>query len=155
MTVIHSCLLKSTILLCKIQLNTLIKQYIHTVVLYYFILPPTCFCSDQAIIRETKYIGNIYRCIITLDSTTHASPNIQDAVASNTDLQCSGMLCSADLKLVTDNLAQSFGPIVKVRGNLTTNPHRVNIPEEWHTQHQIQSLFKINLSRLHIQNISD
>lgn len=73
MTVIHSCLFKSIILLCKSQLNTLI----YTVILYYFILPATCFCSDQAIIWETKYIGNIYKCIITLDSTTHASPSIQ------------------------------------------------------------------------------
>jgi len=38
---------------------------------------------------------------------------VQDAVASNTVLQCSGTLCGADWKSVNDNSAQPFGPIIK------------------------------------------
>jgi len=43
------------ILFIKLQLSTLIRQHMPC----YFILPPTYFSSDRAVIRETKCKGHI------------------------------------------------------------------------------------------------
>lgn len=81
MTVIHSCLFKSNILLCKVQLNTLIKQYIHS----YFILLYTT--SNTFLLWSSYHQGDkIHRKHIQVHNHTG-----QHYTCISQDTRCSGI----------------------------------------------------------------